>query len=202
MKCIVFIVAALLIHLSLMAQQFDIDLLRKANLERNTRLDRPFLFITHSASVIEFGAPVILLSAGFIQKDSILKQQGCMLFGALAVTGGITLGMKYAINRPRPFVTYPDIMQLTDAGSPAFPSGHTSMAFSAATSWSLACPKWYVIAPSLLWASAVGYSRMHLGVHYPSDVFVGALVGAGGAWLSKVFTEKIQYRRKVGRAKV
>ena len=196
MKCIVFIVAALLIHLSLMAQQFDIDVLRKANLERNTRLDRPFLFITHSASVIELGAPAVLLGVGLIQKDSLMKQNAFMLFGALATSGLMTLSMKYAINRPRPFVTYPDIVQLAEAGTPAFPSGHTSMAFSAATSWSLAYPKWYVIAPSMLWASAVGYSRMHLGVHYPSDVFVGALVGAGSAWLSKVLTHKIQYRRK------
>jgi membrane-associated phospholipid phosphatase len=99
------------------------------------------------------------------------------------VSGFVTISMKYAIQRDRPFVTYPDIQKLTGAGSPSFPSGHTSEAFATATSLSLAFPKWYVIAPSFLWASAAGYSRMHLGVHYPSDVLVGALVGAGSAWL-------------------
>lgn len=88
--------------------------------------------------------------------------------------------MKYGFNRKRPFVTYPDLItKKSEAGSPSFPSGHTSQAFATATSLSLAYPKWYVIAPSLLWAGAVGYSRMELGVHYPSDVLVGALIGIG-----------------------
>ena len=81
-----------------------------------------------------------------------------------------TTGLKFAINRKRPFVTYPDIEKIASAGSKSFPSGHTSDAFATATSLSLAFPKWYVITPSFVWACAVGYSRMDLGVHYPSDV--------------------------------
>lgn len=196
MKHLAVVLIVLTISTSLRAQNFDIDALRRINVERNEQFDAPYLFVTHSAIAIELGAPAVLLGVGLIQKDSLMKQQAFMLIGALAINGGVTLAMKYAINRPRPFVTYPDIIQLTEAGSPAFPSGHTSMAFSAATSWSLAFPKWYVIAPSMLWASAVGYSRMHLGVHYPSDVFVGALVGAGSAWLSQVLTNKIQHSRR------
>jgi membrane-associated phospholipid phosphatase len=196
MKSLLAILFCLITCTLVQAQNFDIDVLRRANVDRNVNLDSPYLFITNSAIAIELGAPAVLLGVGLIQKDSLMKQNAFMLFGALATSGLVTLSMKYAINRPRPFVTYPDIVQLAEAGTPAFPSGHTSMAFSAATSWSLAYPKWYVIAPSMLWASAVGYSRMHLGVHYPSDVFVGALVGAGSAWLSKVLTHKIQYRRR------
>jgi membrane-associated phospholipid phosphatase len=95
----------------------------------------------------------------------------------------ITSVLKYTIDRPRPFETYPDIEKATYAGSPSFPSGHTSDAFSLATSLSIAYPKWYVIVPSYAWALTVAYSRMHLGVHYPSDVLAGALVGAGSAYL-------------------
>ena len=71
----------------------------------------------------------------------------------------------------------------------SFPSGHTSLTFSVATSLSLSCPKWYVIAPSMLWASSVAFSRLYLGVHYPSDVLTGMVVGVASGifshWLSK-----------------
>ena len=50
-----------------------------------------------------------------------------------------------------------------------------------ATSLSVKYPKWYVIAPSALWACSVGVSRMNEGVHYPSDVLAGAAIGAGCA---------------------
>jgi membrane-associated phospholipid phosphatase len=63
---------------------------------------------------------------------------------------------------------------------------------------SLAFPKWYVIAPAYMYACAAGYSRMHLGVHYPSDVVAGAIVGTGSTVLSHYLQRKIasQYSRK------
>ena len=75
----------------------------------------------------------------------------------------------------------------------SFPSGHTATAFALATSLCVKYPKWYVIAPSALWACSVGVSRMNEGVHYPSDVLAGAAIGAGCAvvniyvnrWLNK-----------------
>lgn len=110
---------------------------------------------------------------------------------ALAISGGITIILKYSVNRDRPFVTYPDITKKADAVAPSFPSGHTSSAFATATSVSLAYPKWYVIAPSFAWAGTVGYSRMHLGVHYPSDVLAGALIGSGCAFLTYKVNQKL-----------
>jgi membrane-associated phospholipid phosphatase len=111
---------------------------------------------------------------------------------SLAASGLITLGLKYTVNRKRPFVTYPDqVVKKTSAGSYSFPSGHTSSAFATATALSLAYPKWYVIAPSFLWAGAVGYSRMELGVHYPTDVLAGALIGAASSFLMWKVNERM-----------
>lgn len=165
------------------AQNLDIDLLRKINLDRNQALDPTFKFVTNSVSPIGLGAPLIVTSIGFIQKDNTLKNKGYYIGATLLTSAVLTTTLKFAIDRDRPFVTYPDIQKLTGAGSPSFPSGHTSEAFATATSLSFAFPKWYVIAPSFLWAGAAGYSRMHLGVHYPTDVLVGALIGSGSAWL-------------------
>jgi membrane-associated phospholipid phosphatase len=165
------------------AQNLDIDLLRRINIERNTALDATFKFVTNSVSPIGIAAPLIVTSIGYIDKNKNLQNKGLYVAATLLTSAVLTTTLKFTIDRDRPFVTYPDIQKLTGAGSPSFPSGHTSEAFATATSLSLAFPKWYVIAPSMLWASAAGYSRMHLGVHYPSDVLVGALIGSGSAWL-------------------
>jgi len=196
MKKLLIVFFLLSIQSEVFAQNADIDLLRKINIERNPTFDDTYSFITNSATPIAISAPLVMLSVGLIKKDSLLTQNSLMITGALVTSTIISTSMKYGFNRDRPFVTYHDIEKLTAGGSPSFPSGHTSMAFSIATSASIAYPKWYIIAPSLLWASAVGYSRMHLGVHYPSDVFIGALVGSGSAWLSHFVTKKIQLKRR------
>lgn len=190
-KAVISLVHILVFSSAVLAQNFDIDLLRKINLERNTALDPSFKLITNSVGPLGIGTPLIVTSIGLIQHDQTLKNKGYYIGATLLSSAIITTTLKYSIDRDRPFETYPDIQNLTSAGSPSFPSGHTSEAFATATSLSLAFPKWYVIAPSYLWAGAAGYSRMHLGVHYPTDVLVGAAVGAGSAWFCKVLNDKI-----------
>ena len=89
--------------------------------------------------------------------------------------------------------------KMTSGGSPSFPSGHTSDAFSLATALSIVYPKWYVVVPAYAWAVTVGYSRMALGVHYPGDVLAGALIGAGSAYLcfrGQLWLQKKQTQKK------
>lgn len=173
------------------AQNIDIRLLREINLHRNTSLDGTFKFISNSAAPVTFATPVILYSVGMINADSALKRKALVVGASVITAAVITTIMKKVVNRPRPYVTYPDIQKLSSGGSGSFPSGHTSDAFSFATSMSLEFPKWYVIAPSYAWATAVAYSRMDLGVHYPSDVLMGAVVGAGSAYLCHYLNKKL-----------
>jgi len=165
------------------SQNADIDLLKNINVNRNKKLDGTFKLITNHAGTVSFGTPILMIGTGLILKDSTLKHKGYIVEASLIVSSGIVTVMKFSINRKRPFEADPFIEKRTSGGSPSFPSGHTSEAFSTATSLSLVYPKWYVITPLFIWASAVGYSRMHLGVHYPSDVAAGAFIGAGSAYL-------------------
>jgi len=66
--------------------------------------------------------------------------------------------------------------------SSSFPSGHAASAFAFAVGAGAELPaaRW----PLLALATAVGYSRVHTGVHYPGDVVAGALVGIGAGRLS------------------
>lgn len=105
-------------------------------------------------------------------------------------TFGATYLAKRLVNRPRPYAAVEGIEardrehQGDEIFDPySFPSGHTSSAFAIATSLSASYPEWYVIVPSMAWATTVGVSRVWLGVHYPSDVLIGAGVGAGTAIL-------------------
>lgn len=177
------------------AQNVDINLLRDINLNRNKSLDPTFKFVTNSAVPISVATPVLIYSFGLIKKDSTLKKQAIFIGTAFLVNAFITTALKRTINKDRPFVTYPDIDQVASSTGESFPSGHTSLAFATATSLSLAYPKWYIIMPSFVWAGTVGYSRMHVGVHYPSDVLAGALVGSGSAYLSYKMNKWINKKR-------
>jgi membrane-associated phospholipid phosphatase len=181
----------ILLNCQLFSQNLDIQILRAINSPEDLPSDGFFRFISNSEPYIMFALPVGIATTGFIKHDKTMIRNAYTGLAGLAVTGGITLVLKYAVDRERPFVTYPDIEQKAKAGSPSFPSGHTSSAFSTATSVSLAYPKWYVIVPSYAWAGTVGYSRMHLGVHYPSDVLAGALIGSGCAYLTFKVNQKL-----------
>jgi membrane-associated phospholipid phosphatase len=179
------------------SQNLDIRILRAINSPEDLPSDDFFRFISNSDIYFIAGVPAGMAATGLIRDDKSLLRNAGVCVVASIVSSGMTNLLKYTINRDRPFVTYPDIKKKSDAGSPSFPSGHTSGAFATATSLSLSYPKWYIIAPSFAYASLVGYSRMHLGVHYPSDVLAGAAIGAGSAWLTHEINKKLLRKSRV-----
>jgi len=186
----------LLLTLSVNAQNADIRLLRTVYSPEALPTDPIFQFITDSHVVVIVGAPLAMGITALVTHNEKLLNQTIELGAASALNLGMTYMLKNSIHRNRPFKTYPDIIPKSSEGSPSFPSGHTSSSFAAATSLSLMYPKWYVIAPSFIWAGAVGYSRLYLGVHYPSDVAAGALLGAGSAWLAHQANQWYQTKQK------
>ena len=178
------------------AQNVDLRVLRSINLDRNERFDHTFELVSESVLPVGLAVPVTELAIGLATGNQDLKRDAATTAASYVMAYGITTVLKYTVNRPRPFVTYPYLENLETPNDPSFPSGHTTGAFATATSLTLAFKKWYVAVPAYAWAGAVGYSRMHLGVHYPSDVAVGALVGSGSAWLCYVAQKRLTKKRQ------
>ena len=183
-------------------QNIDIDWTSSINhIDAGKGFNSSMKFISSSAIYIEVGSVVGLGLYGWLNEDKKILETGIVTGAAMLLNGAITLTSKYAINRKRPFEAYPDRIILRDKQSdnysPSFISGHTSMAFNLATSLTLSFPKWQVAVPMYVWASSVAFSRMYLGVHYPSDVLGGIIVGVGSSYLTYKANEWLKDRRKV-----
>jgi membrane-associated phospholipid phosphatase len=110
--------------------------------------------------------------------------------------GGAVYLVKFLVRRPRPYVGLSDVearvhIPELDHDPYSLPSGHAAVSFALATSTSLSYPHWYVIAPTYAWAATTALSRVWHGVHYPSDIMLGAALGTGVAVLFHVLLPDI-----------
>ncbi len=182
------IITLLLLWLSqskLSAQNADIELLQSINSNDSEFWRGYSKAISNTTTYVSLSAIAGVATTGLIKNDKQLLRDALYLGVNLGTNALFTYSLKNSFKRPRPGITYPaQITMYEDVSSLSFPSSHTSEAFSTATALSLKYPEWYIIAPAYLWAGSVGYSRMNLGVHYPSDVLAGALLGTGTAFLT------------------
>jgi undecaprenyl-diphosphatase len=106
---------------------------------------------------------------------------------SLAATYVVQTRIKPLFRRVRPFVNREARVVGIKPPDHSFPSGHTASSFAGATALAFYYPKSAPLVYGL--AAAVGASRVHLGVHFPSDAAVGGVIGIGigtlGAWLFK-----------------
>lgn len=193
-----FLFILLLCHqVTAFSQNADINLLKKIN---NTETDFKTGYAeltTGSVITISIAAPAGIAIAGFIKKDKKLKQDALYMGISFLSSSLITQLTKHAVNRKRPFADYPFIYRRVDENVwLSFPSGHTSASFCTATTLVLRYRKWYVVVPSYLYAASIGWARMYQGVHYPSDVLAGAVIGAGSAWLGWKLQNRIQGKKE------
>ena len=131
--------------------------------------------------------PVTILGIwanGYFTGDKVMMRNGFKSGLTIGFAALVSASVKGAVNRARPSKQYPgEIILRTHTGRYSFPSGHTTSAFAIATSLTLSYQKWYVAVPSYLYAGFVGYSRMRLGAHFPSDVLGGMAIGIGSGFL-------------------
>ncbi len=188
-KSIILIAGCFFFHIA-NAQNWEIDLLKNINSSQSHPAFQQN--ISKSVYPLALATPITMFAVGLINKDKKLQQQSYKVVGSLLINTAITQAMKYTINRNRPYQDYPTIIFPDNIENDAsFPSGHTSTAFALATSMSIQYKKWYVVVPAFAWASSVGYSRLYLGEHYPTDVFAGAVIGVSSAYLSEWLNKKL-----------
>ena len=167
-----------------LGQNFDKNTVLKWNQNRSTSLDDFYLGLSQSTDYVAIATPLTLFTIGLIKDEKSLKYNGLQSGMALLGTYGIGFILKKTIKRKRPFITLDGIIPIQIKDSYSMPSGSSAVAFATATSLTVAFPKWYVAIPAFGYASAVGYSRIRSGEHYPSDVLAGAVLGAGSVWVS------------------
>ncbi len=172
------------------AQNWDIDLAKDINPQNPD--SRVWKSISSSTYFISAAIPICMMGTGMVKKDAVMKKRSVELFKAVILELAVSELMKTAINRQRPGEKYPgEIFPYKTIYGRSFPSGHSSLTFSEAASISLQYQKWYISVPAYTWAALVGYSRVYLGVHYPSDVLAGACVGIGSAYLVHWLNKKV-----------
>ena len=169
---------------------FDIQLLDKLN--PDTPKSVVVQQISNSAYWLPAAVVVSELGYGLISNDPDNKRYAVENSLSVGIGQLMSIGLKHIFNRPRPFMSYPEIIHPVNYGTgPSFPSGHTTLAFSTATSILLTRKQWTVSLPVSLWAGSVGYSRMYLGRHFPTDVLGGMAVGIISGILGHLLTAGI-----------
>ena len=102
------------------------------------------------------------------------KRIGSAILTALIVGTAVALLFQFTVMRPRPEVVR---LILSTPGFPAFPSGHTVVAFGVATVIGLSFQQWRWKIMGATVAALIALSRVYLGHHFPSDVFGGVVLG-------------------------
>ncbi len=173
--------------------KLDYAALRLINVTlENAYLDQVWLFITqmHKYRVMWIILALLLGYAAYIYRRRLIQP---MLALTIAVALADTIAyrvIKQVVDRPRPFQNEELrwVRKIGQAHGPSFPSNHAANCFAGAMVLAWYFPS--LTIPVYILAVLVAFSRPALGLHYPSDVLAGAILGIFVGWLVIRFTMK------------
>jgi len=172
------------------AQSTDLRILEAINPRYPT--SQYWQYTSTSAYVFSGVATVAPFVYGLVSGNRDAQYRSYQVMIAMGLDIIAQEGLKVTFNRERPGDKYPNLVfPSSPTHGKSFPSGHTSIAFNTAAELTIQYKKWYIAVPAYVWAGSVGYSRLYLGKHYPSDVIGGAATGVGTAYLSTWLNHKL-----------
>jgi undecaprenyl-diphosphatase len=144
-------------------------------------LDYTIPWLTYLGS--HFAVILFILLTLIITKQRKIFRRLLLVYG---IQSAIVYGLKFLIQRQRPFHFLQELASKLSRGpgeilDPSFPSAHAAFSFMMVTILAYWFPRYgigfYLIAGFIAW------TRIYLGLHYPTDIFAGALLGYGGTKL-------------------
>jgi len=170
----------------------DLELLHRSHRRRSAGLDRGLVAVTRAANYSRLWLTIaagIAVAGGERGRRASASGALAVAIAATVANGPVKLTFRRRRPPPRPLAPLIPMPRST-----SFPSGHSAAAFAFATGASARMP---VLAVGLVpLAAAVAYSRVHVGVHFPSDVLIGSGIGvAAGLAAARLVPREPQVER-------
>ena len=162
---------------------YDVTLFRTINNSRSGFKDGVLGSVSRTVLPVSLLIPGTMFIYGRASKKTYDENSAYLTGSALITNTVLTMGSKFIIRRDRPKDRLANVyFRKEKSDQYSFPSAHSSYSFTTAGMFALRYPEFpQAYVPVYIWAILAAYSRPYLGMHYPSDVLAGAVIGTGSS---------------------